>query len=287
MNASSTKPRGGVTGLQHPATWLEPPRAHRPRELFFTAAAQSAAGPRLDNQDSALTSATLLAVADGVGGHVGGATASAAVVRSLRDGRPARVNGDPRVALEQMVAAANHRMGEVCAEMPGLAGMATTLTAAALSGDGRLGLAHVGDSRAYLLRRGRLVTLTRDHSVVQALIDAGSITAEQARTHPLRAVLLAALHGRGDDLAAVEFAPFRVVPGDRLLLCSDGLWGPLTVEAIREGLVTAADATSAARGLLDAALAAPATDNVTVIVADIFERTATTALSVVGAASAV
>ncbi|GAA3164150.1 hypothetical protein GCM10010531_15410 [Blastococcus jejuensis] len=287
VNASSTKSRNGATELPDLGSPLGPPAGTPTPQLFLSAAARSVAGPRPDNQDSGLTSATLLAVADGVGGHVGGATASALVVRSLADGRLTRVDGDPTVALERMVAAANQRMGDVCAEMPGLTGMATTLTAAVLSGDGRLGIAHIGDSRAYLLRRGRLVTLTRDHSVVQAMIDAGSLTADQAWTHPWRAVLLAALHGRDDDLAAVEFAAFRVVPGDRLLLCSDGLWGPLPEEPIRAGLVTAADPTSAARMLADAAVAARATDNVTVIVADVCDRMTMTAISVVGAAAAI
>jgi len=284
VNASSTKPWNGATESRDPGRSLEPPDGASTPRVAFAAAARSATGLRPDNQDSGLTAATLLAVADGVGGHVGGATASALAVRSLADAR-SEADGDPRILVGQLAAEANGRLSDICAELPVLSGMATTLTAVALSGDGRLGIAHIGDSRAYLLRGVQLVSLTYDHSVVQSLVDAGSLTAEQARSHPWRAVLLAALHGREDDLAAVEITAFRALPGDRLLLCSDGLWGVLPRQSIRRCLVVAGDVKSAADGLLDAALAAPAPDNVTVVVADVTEQGAAVAPAVVGAAA--
>jgi PPM family protein phosphatase len=147
--------------------------------------------------------------------------------------------------------------------------MATTLTAVATTGDGGLAVAHIGDSRAYLLRDGALVQLTRDHTWVQALVDAGTITPEQSLTHPLRSVLLAVLHGEEDDASKVEVTTLRARPGDRLIVCSDGLPGALTTEQMRRIAAAAADPAAAAARLLRAALDAPAQDNVTVAVADV------------------
>lgn len=254
--------------------------------LSFSGAAVSSRGPRPENQDSGLASPELLAVADGVGGNVGGATASALVITSLVEQRPLPWDGDPEALLRRTVTTANGRLGEASYESPGLAGMATTLTAVALSGDGRLVVAHVGDSRAYLLRDGRLVALTRDHTIVQALLDAGSISPEQAREHPWRSLLLAALHGCADDTGKVETSFVRALPGDRVLLCSDGLWGVTSAELMHRTLAQEVDAPAAAFRLLQGAQRAPARDDVTVIVADIAPEVAADGpTTVVGAAA--
>lgn len=263
---------------------LEGTRRPTPR-LLFSGAALSSRGPRSDNQDSGLACTELLAVADGVGGNVGGGTASALAITSLVEQRPLPWDGDPEALFRGAVTTANRRLGEVCSEAPVLAGMATTLTAVALSGESRLVVAHIGDSRAYLLRDGRLVTLTRDHTVVQALLDAGSISAEQAREHPWRSVLLAALHGREDDTVNVETSTVRALPGDRVLLCSDGLWGAISALQIQRALTQEVDAPAAAFRLLQRAQMAPARDNITVIVADVTTAAAAGAAMVVGAAA--
>jgi protein phosphatase len=147
--------------------------------------------------------------------------------------------------------------------------MATTLTAVAVTGDGRLTLEHIGDSRAYLFRDGTLVQWTRDHTWVQVLIDAGTLSRRQASRHPMRSVLLAVLHGDEDDVLKVETSRHVVHPGDRLLLCSDGLSGAVDTEQMRRILATERDPAATATALVQAALDAPAQDNVTVAVADV------------------
>jgi PPM family protein phosphatase len=130
-------------------------------------------------------------------------------------------------------------------------------------------LAHVGDSRAYLLRRGELIRLTTDHTLVQALLDSGAITPEQARAHPLRSVVLAALHGRPEDLAGLAVSALPVQPGDRLLLCSDGLSGVVPAATLQRVLRAERRPAAAASRLLMAALAAGTRDDVTAVVADV------------------
>jgi PPM family protein phosphatase len=147
--------------------------------------------------------------------------------------------------------------------------MATTLTAASVTSEGRLTLGHIGDSRAYLFRGGALVQLTRDHTWVQVLVDAGTLSRRQASRHPMRSVLLAVLHGSEDDLLKVETSTHVVHPGDRLLLCSDGLSSAVDVEQLRRILAAEPDPVAAASALLQAALDAPAQDNVTLVVADV------------------
>jgi PPM family protein phosphatase len=277
-------PWGKALSTTHPIPVRSGPTTPR---LVFSAAAVSLTGPRVDNQDSGLAGPELLAVADGVGGKVGGAAASALVVTSLVEQLPLSWDGDPEALLRRAVVTANRRLGDVCSEVPVLAGMATTLTSVGLSVGGHVVVAHVGDSRAYLLRGGQLVALTRDHSVVQAMLDAASISAEQARDHPLRSLLLAALRGREDDTEGAEVLSVQVGPGDRLLLCSDGLWGVSSADHIRRVLVEEVDASAAALRLSRNALAAPATDNITVVVGDVtLPADGIPGVTVVGAAAA-
>ncbi|MGY1810881.1 PP2C family protein-serine/threonine phosphatase [Blastococcus sp. SYSU D00669] len=235
--------------------------------LALDTAAGSTAGPRPDNQDAGLAGPRLVAVADGVGGSVGGATAAALVVDRLR--RVAELAGPAAPDLVGAVDAANDDLAAAVARQPSLTGMATTLTAAALTPQGRLVVAHVGDGRAHLLRRGGLLRLTVDQTLVQSLLDAGTITEEQARRHPLRHVVLAALHGRPGEPASVVVSALPAEPGDRLLLCSDGLSGAVPPAELRALLADSPTPAVAVRRLLDAALAAGTEDNVTAVVADV------------------
>jgi serine/threonine protein phosphatase PrpC len=236
------------------------------RTMTLNSAAVSSAGPRADNQDSGCAGAHLVAVADGVGGNVGGAIASSLVIKSLaRYGCCDTSSGE----LGRAIATANRRICAAYNQRPELKSMATTLTVLATTRGGGLALAHIGDSRAYLSRAGALVQLTRDHTWVQALVDAGGITPERALSHPLRSVLLAVLHGSDEDPPKVEITTLTVRPGDRLLVCSDGLSGAVDDEQIRCILATEHTPAAAAAGLLRAALDAPAQDNVTVAVADV------------------
>jgi protein phosphatase len=143
--------------------------------------------------------------------------------------------------------------------------MATTLSAVVTPGDGTITVVHIGDSRAYLWRAGQLHRLTRDHTLVQELVDDGQISPAEAMVHPMRSLLIAALAGRPDDLDSLEVSRFAVEPGDRLLVCSDGLTGVVPDETLAR-LLGGAPGAEVAMLLQDAALAAPASDNVTAVV---------------------
>jgi protein phosphatase len=240
--------------------WRRP--VAQPPVLRLDAAVVSIAGPRPDNQDAAVAGARLLAVADGVGGNVGGAVAAALAVQAVSAG------GDDVAA---GVATANERIAGAVADDPGLSGMATTLTAALLVGS-ELAVAHIGDSRAYLFREGRLRQLTHDQTLVQALLDAGVVDEEQARRHPLRSVVLGALHGRDEDLAHLVVDAHAVRSGDRLLLCSDGLSGVVAPEVLARVLAEEPVPAAAATRLVRDALAAGTQDNVTAVVAHVVGR---------------
>jgi serine/threonine protein phosphatase PrpC len=209
--------------------------------VVFESAAVSSAGPRPDNQDSGCAGTHLVAIADGVGGNVGGAIASSLVISWLARQEPGPTCQGSAAWLSDAVATGNERIRAAYTQQPRLKTMATTLTAVATTGDGELAVAHIGDSRAYLLREGALLRLTRDHTWVQALVDAGGITAEQALTQP----------------------------GDRLLLCSDGVSGGVPSERMLCVLAGAPSPAAAAALLHQMALDAPAHDNVTVAVADV------------------
>lgn len=238
--------------------------------LSLLAAARSHTGPRPDNQDSALAASGLIAVADGVGGNVGGAVASSLVISWLAPLGRGLLSGRADGGLAQVVSAANERVRTAVGHRPELEGMATTLSVLGVVGE-RAVLAHIGDSRGYRYRAPELVQLTHDHTLVQALIDAGSITEAQALVHPQRSAVYAALHGGTDDVEGLQVHAVDVVPGDRLLVCSDGLSGALSAQEIADHLARAEDADHAAVALLGAALAAPASDNVTVVVADVVD----------------
>ena len=186
---------------------------------------------RKNNQDAAFASPNLLVVADGMGGAAAGDLASAVAAKEARDGNRRL---DDEHLLEHMagiVQRANDKLADLIESDPELDGMGTTFSGAAFSGT-LLGIAHIGDSRGYLLRDGELRQLTHDHSWVQSLIDEGRITPEQAATHPHRSLILKVLNGAGDT--DPDFFELHVRKGDRLLFCSDGLSGLMTHEELHE-----------------------------------------------------
>jgi serine/threonine protein phosphatase PrpC len=237
----------------------------------FALAARSAIGLRRSgNEDSAITSANLIAVADGMGGHAGGEIASAIAIKALTKLIPIsqsiHIDAD---SIEDLLAQAmvdiDLEIARVANEDPELRGMGTTLTALLLHED-RIALMHIGDSRAYRLRDGELEQLSLDHTVLQELIDQGKLTIAEANDHPQRSLLTQVLMGSGD------LDPVLVVyerkAGDRYLLCSDGLSSVLSNKEIKS-LLKKSKREDAVAALVDATYVNDAPDNVTVIVADI------------------
>ncbi|WP_069109910.1 PP2C family protein-serine/threonine phosphatase [Jiangella alba] len=237
--------------------------------LRFRPAATSDRGlVRDNNEDSGYASAGLLLVADGVGGNAAGEVASASVahvVASFVLG--SRERQDPVALLSDAVEFAFAHLGDGVRRDPARAGMATTLTALLADGDG-FTLAHVGDSRGYLLRGPDLCQLTRDDTLVQELVDEGRITRQDIPTHPYRSVVVRSVTaGTTPD---VTIARVALQPGDRVLLCSDGL-SDFVPEHVIGDLLDVGTPTTAAQRLVDAALAAGGRDNVTCIVGDVDE----------------
>lgn len=230
---------------------------------LVTGASTDVGRQRAANEDAYLVDPdrSLYAVADGMGGHRAGEVASAAAIEALAGGV------GTGMALVDAVASANTRILERAGDDPELAGMGTTLTAMTMRGGSTAVLAHVGDSRAYLLRNGDLVQVTEDHSVVEGLVREGRITPEQAEHHPSRSMLTRAL---GVD-HHVEVAGYEVdlLPGDRLMLCSDGLTTMMRDREIAVVLRAARDPLDAASTLVDAANRAGGADNITVVVLDV------------------
>jgi PPM family protein phosphatase len=220
---------------------------------------------REDNEDSAYAGARLLAVADGLGGHAGGEVASAAAIEALKPLDTEVPAGELLNALDHAVRRANSALHDIVAADPSLQGMGTTLTAILWSGS-QLGLVHIGDSRAYLLRDGELFQITHDHTLVQSLIDDGRITAEEAASHPQRALLLRAL---GSASSEPDLQLREAQAGDRYLLCSDGLYDAVPIDAIRSVLSTVADPDKAVGELITLANQGGGPDNITCIVADV------------------
>jgi len=213
----------------------------------------------------------LLLVADGMGGHAAGELASAIVRDTLRAAlTPARLDralaGGEVTVSALLIAAIHQAHAEVlqqAAAQRDREGMGSTVVVALHRGL-RLYLAHVGDSRAYLVRAGTATVLTHDHSVVAALQQRGEITAAEARTHPMRNRLTAVL-GAASPLITPPFAAVALQPGDRVVLCSDGLWNMITEDRLA-GIVTGAGAACrAVQTLIEAANAAGGADNITAV----------------------
>jgi serine/threonine protein phosphatase PrpC len=219
---------------------------------------------RSNNQDSVYAGPRLLAVADGMGGHAAGEVASKVVIAALAPVDDDEPGDDLLGQLREAVAAGNGAISELVASDPDLDGMGTTLTAVLFAGS-RLGLVHIGDSRAYLLRNGMFSQITHDDTFVQSLIDEGRITPDEAASHPQRSLLLRALTGHEVE---PSLAVREARAGDRFLLCSDGLSGVVSQETLDEA-IRIPDPQACADRMIELALKGGGPDNVTVIVADV------------------
>lgn len=236
------------------------------KALRFRAAARSEAGPiRSRNEDFVYCGSNLIAVADGVGGNVHGDIASALAIRAIGYLNDRLYLVDPEDELLVAARYATDRLAEATAADPGLLGMATTLTALRLDGDA-VAMLHIGDSRAYRMRDGAWLQLTRDDSFVQDLVDVGALTAEQARTHPARSVVSKALDGR-PVRPHVSVQPATC--GDRYLVCSDGLTDYADEADIRDAVARGSSPEESCDALIELALAARPADNVSCVVADV------------------
>jgi len=221
---------------------------------------------REDNEDAAYAGGRLLAVADGMGGHAHGEVASATVIEALRPLDVAVPSSELLNALDHAVRRAGGTLRDMAAADPSRSGMGTTLTALLWSGS-QLGLVHIGDTRAYLVRDGEVFQITRDHTLVQALLDDGKITEDEVASHPKRMLLLRALDAHHDFEPDLELREAQA--GDRYLLSSDGLHATVDVDAIANVLLTVADPDDAAAALIKLAIDGGGPDNVTCIVADV------------------
>jgi len=225
---------------------------------------------RANNQDSGFAGAHLLLVADGMGGAAGGDIASSIVV-----GRLAELDGEalgPDEALDELKDAIADAHTEIVARAkndPELSGLGTTVTALLRSGSS-LAMAHIGDSRAYLLRGEEFDQVTTDHSFVQHLVDTGRLSVADAENHPKRSMLLRVL-GDIDADVPVDISVRETRPGDRWMLCSDGLSGVVSRDTIQRTMFEVEHPADCADALVGLALAAGAPDNVTCIIGDIVD----------------
>jgi len=222
---------------------------------------------RTNNEDSGYASSRLLAIADGMGGAAAGDLASSTAMNTLRTlDRDHDI--DALAALENTIDLANSRLGDLIADDPAVEGMGTTIEAMLWDGD-KLAWAHLGDSRSYRLRDGSLTQISSDHTFVQSLVDEGRLTADEARHHPHRSLLLRALLGRDDNAADLTW--IQPQAGDRYLLCSDGLSDMVTDDVIEEAM-RAETIDMAATELIGKALEAGGVDNVTVVIAEFVDQ---------------
>ncbi|WKX74323.1 PP2C family serine/threonine-protein phosphatase [Streptomyces sp. XD-27] len=223
---------------------------------------------REGNEDSGYAGPRLLAVADGMGGQAAGEVASSEVISSLVQLDDDVPGSDLLTSLGSAVQRANDQLRVMVEEDAQLEGMGTTLTALLWTGQ-RLGLVHVGDSRAYLLRDGVLTQITQDHTWVQRLVDEGRITEEEATTHPQRSLLMRAL-GSGDHVEP-DLSIREVRAGDRYLICSDGLSGVVSHQTLEDTLASYQGPHETVQELIQLALRGGGPDNITCIVADVLD----------------
>jgi serine/threonine protein phosphatase PrpC len=237
-----------------------------PARLIVRYAMKSDVGrSREANEDSAYAGPRLQAVADGLGGHAAGEVASAAAIDAIKPLDTSVPADDLLGALERAVRQADTTLHDMIKADPSLSGMGTTLTGILWSG-AQLGLVHIGDSRAYLLRDGELTQITRDHTVVQALLDEGRITPAEAASHPQRSMVLRAL---GSPSAEPDLQLRDAQPGDKYLLCSDGLYDVVSAEEITRVLSTTAEPERGVAELVELANQAGGPDNITCIIAQV------------------
>lgn len=231
---------------------------------FIWAIATHAGMVRDSNQDSVVPTSggtgsgpLFVAVADGMGGHAGGEVASRIAIETITSGEG---------PVDERILAANEAIASRAAGDPALAGMGTTISAADIAEDGTAVIGHVGDSRVYLLRSGILRQLTRDHTLVAQWVADGRISAEEAAVHPQRSMLMRAVgHGRPLE---VDLITERLIDGDRLMICSDGLSGMIDDVRISD-LLSTGSVEEAVWALVEAANGAGGHDNVTVAAVDV------------------
>ena len=255
-------------------------------QLYFATAARSAVGlVRKGNEDSALTSPQVIAVADGMGGHAAGEVASKIAINSLAEltsviTHPEIDSDSADDLFGQSLHTIDTELKSASDENPELSGMGTTLTSLFLSHE-KIALLHIGDSRAYRLRANSFEQLSLDHTVIQELLSQGAISEADIATHPQRSVLTQVLMGDG-----ITHAPLLILEGkvkDRYLVCSDGLSSVLTEKEIKS-LIKGKDRKDAVDALVDATYINGAPDNVTVIIADLVETEENSSVQKLGAA---
>ncbi|NYJ76376.1 PP2C family protein-serine/threonine phosphatase [Allobranchiibius huperziae] len=257
-----------------------------PIALRYAARTDLGLGSKTRNEDSGYAGPDLLVLADGMGGHAAGDMASSTVVAELVHLDGESYGADEALAqLHDAVVRANERLRDEMDEQPDLEGMGTTLIAFLRSGN-KLAMANIGDSRAYLVRGGVFTQITKDHSLVQALLDDGRITEAEAEHHPQRSFVTRVLTGRADDEPDLSLREAQV--GDRYLMCSDGLSDYVAKSTIEDIVTSQGTPGEIADRLIAIALKASARDNVTVVVADVVDSAAPTSATpqVVGAAGA-
>ncbi|MFD5278316.1 protein phosphatase 2C domain-containing protein [Pseudarthrobacter sp. NPDC058362] len=241
------------------------------RPLIMRYAARSDVGRiRSKNDDSAYVGRHLAVVADGMGGHAGGDVASAATVLDMIHIDRADYAGEASTTLADEIQTANSLLSELVHVNPKLAGMGTTVTALLLA-EGKLHFAHIGDSRAYRLRNGEFEQISVDHTFVQRLIDEGRLRPEEAESHPHKNVLMRVL-GDVDASPELDLDTLDVEPGERWLLCSDGL-NYVAAHAVERTVRETKDLRECVETLVDLTLEAGSPDNVTVVMVEIVEET--------------
>ncbi|MEO8749798.1 MAG: PP2C family serine/threonine-protein phosphatase [Allobranchiibius sp.] len=254
--------------------------------LRYAARTDLGLGSKTRNEDSGYAGPDLLVLADGMGGHAAGDTASSTVVAELvhLDGESHGAD-DALALLREAVIRANERLRDEMDDEPDLEGMGTTLIAFLRTGN-KLAIANIGDSRAYLVRDGTFTQITKDHSLVQTLLDEGRITPEEAEHHPQRSFVTRVLTGRADDEPDLSLREARI--GDRYLICSDGLSDYVAGSTIEDIVTSEGMPGEIADRLIAIALKASARDNVTVVIADIVDSLDPTSSTpqIVGAAGA-
>ena len=254
--------------------------------FYFATAAKSAVGlVRAGNEDAALTSRALVAVADGMGGHAAGEVASRIAISTLANESEVFTKAEIDIEsaddlFSSTLTLIDTTISEYAVEQPELAGMGTTLSALFLRGTAVAAL-HVGDSRIYRLRGNSFEQLSTDHTVIAELLAQGAITEAEVATHPQRSVLTQVLMGDGRNEPVL--AIYEVKDGDRFILCSDGLNAVLSDKEMKAAIKGKARG-AAVDALVDAAYINGAPDNVTVIVADILDNDIQEPLTLLGAA---
>ncbi|MDQ6716030.1 MAG: protein phosphatase 2C domain-containing protein [Actinomycetota bacterium] len=255
--------------------------------LRYAARTDLGLGPKSRNEDSGYAGPHLLVLADGMGGHAAGDGASSMIVGQLAPLDGESIGADHALrTLERSIHEANSRLSRAMKDSPELTGMGSTTIAMLRTGN-KLAMAHIGDSRAYLLRNGTFSLITQDHSFVQQLVDEQRITSEEAEDHPQRSLVTRVMTGQEDDEPDLSIRELKV--GDRYLLCSDGLSDFVRSDIIQEILSEAKSPDEAAERCIEVALKASTRDNVTVVVAEVVDLSTSeappTVPQIVGAAA--